>query len=123
MRAEQHCQEEERRLRVEQKHQEEEMRLRAEQQLQEEQEREQEVAQHLAAVEMLVDFTEQIKEQETQTENPTMKEVSLQIDNSVAEMLKEENEGLRKQLQEEQFNVNIIHGNDQMTKFYTGLPT
>ena len=52
-------------------------------------------------------------------------EVCLQIENSAnsVEALKEENEVLRKQIQEQHFSVDIIQGNDHMTKFYTGLPS
>ena len=73
---------------------------------------------------MLVEFAEQIEEQETQTEEPEMKEVCVQTDDSAAsiEALKEENESLQKQIREERFTVDMIQGNDRMTKFYTGLP-
>ena len=122
--------EEERRMRVERERLEEQQR-KAEQErvrLEEEQkqaEEERERAQQLAAVEILVEFSEQVKDQQSQTEQTVMKEACAQTQDSSSsvENLKIENDVLRGKLEEERFGVTVIQGNDTMTKFFTGLPT
>ena len=119
--------EEERRIQAEQQRQEE-VRLQAEQErlrIEEEQKREKEerqLAEQLAAAELLIEFAEH---QETQTEHPVAVDACLQTENSASSVkaLREENGILRKQIQEERFGVDKIQGNDHMTRFYTGLPS
>ena len=121
--------EEEKRMKAEQQRlQEERIRAELKQRRIEEEEKqereEREAAEKLAAAELLIEFAAQIKEQETQTEGVETMEVCLQTECSAKsiEMLKGENEELKKQIQEMHFGVNVIQRSDQMTRFYTGLP-
>lgn len=99
-------------MQLEREHQEEQRR-RAEQKrvrLENEQKRleeEREHAQWLAAAELLIVFSEQVKEQASQTEPCMMKDECVQTLDSV-ESLEKENDILRKKLQEERFGVATI---------------
>ena len=124
--------EEEKRLQAEQERQEEE-RIRAEQEririeerlrveeaerLRADEERAQ--AERVAAAELLLEFSEQVKDIATQTDQAMTNDTCIQTENCGIDSLKEENES---EVRDSAFGVTQIQGNDQKTKFYTGLPT